>query len=181
MVSVRHFLVLAVPALAGCVQPLPPDAHSPWPAETHTVLSGEAATRLSRQCSRASPGPIDGVWMPTDAQITELEIALRSLLAQRLEAAGLRSSPNDYYRQYAGFVIGGRPIIYVNGLDYTLISEERDARRAIRTPGYSWRTHSVDICDGGPITFGVEYDTTTRTFANFAFNGTVGGPFPPNN
>jgi len=29
------------------------------------------------------------------------------------------------------------------------------------------------ICDGGPIMFGAEYDTETREFRSFAFNGAI--------
>jgi len=67
----------------------------------------------------------------------------------------------------AGFVIGGRRVIYVNGVHEDMIERNMD-------PSYDWRTRPVMICDGGPITFGVEYDPATRQFANFSFNGSIG-------
>jgi hypothetical protein len=80
---------------------------------------------------------------------------------------GHSPSPGDYYRQYAGFVIGGRRVIYVNGV----------ADSAVRSTNpnqpFDWRTQAVQICDGGTVTFGVEYDPQTRQFSNFAFNGAL--------
>jgi len=51
----------------------------------------------------------------------------------------------------------------VNGVD----------KNAIQGPDSNsdWRTQAVQICDGGPITFGVEYDPGSGQFSNFAFNG----------
>jgi len=98
-------------------------------------------------------------------QLDELEDGLIPLLSQRLEAAGESPSPGDYYRQYAGLVIAGRRVIYVNGVRSSAIPEG--------PVPFDWRTQAVQICDGGPITFGVEYDPATRRFSNFAFNGSV--------
>ena len=38
---------------------------------------------------------------------------------------------------------------------------------------FDWRTQATQICDGGTITFGVEYDPATGQFSNFAFNGSI--------
>lgn len=84
------------------------------------------------------------------------------MVARELEARGDDRSPQDYYRQYAGFIIGGRRVIYVNGVDAGLIERGRPS---------DWRTQALDICDGGPLTFGVEYNVARRGFDNFAFNG----------
>lgn len=135
-----------------------------WPADTRTVLTGDAARSLARQCSRVSPGPVEDVWTPSDAEIAAMEDALILRVARELETAGESPSPGGYYRQIAGFVVGGKRIIYVNGVRETAI--ERDAARS-----FDWHTQPVLICDGGSITFGVEYDPATQTFSNFAFNG----------
>jgi hypothetical protein len=171
-------LVLATMVAAGACAPTPPESAAVqenvaqlWTAETRTVLIGETARALARQCSRISPGPVEDVWTPSAEEIEALEDDLILRVARELAQAGQNPSPGGYYRQYAGFVIGGRRIIYVNGVDESAVDD--DAGEAVRRPGYSWRTHAVQICDGGTITFGVEYDPATRQFSNFAFNGSV--------
>lgn len=187
MVSVKHFLFAALLAAAACApMPSEPPVSTAqaqvarlWTADTRAVLTGDAARSLARQCSRIAPGPVESVWTPTPAQLDALEGELILLVSRELEAADIPPSPGDYHRQYAGFVIGGRQVIYVNGIHESAASDERDAREAVHRPGYSWRTHAVQICDGGPIAFGVEYNPVTLEFTNFSFNGTVHGPFPP--
>lgn len=184
MVSIKHLVFAALLGTAACAptttEPPPSAAQeevaSLWTADTRTILTGDAARSLAQQCSRVSPGPVEGVWTPTDADVDALEDDLLLRVARELESAGQVPSPGGYYRQYAGFVLGGKRVIYANGVDESAVGDERDTREAVRVPGYSWRTHAVRICDGGTITFGVEYDPATRQFSNFEFNGSLGGP-----
>lgn len=172
MTALKHLLIAAFAALAACA-PTPSEPQGGaaqqtpaqlWTADTRTVLTGDAARALTHQCSRVSPGPVDDLWTPSGAEIEALENELILLVAREMEAAGQTPSPGGYYRQYAGFVIGGQRVIYVNGVDESAV--ERDPARA-----FDWRTQPITICDGGPITFGVEYDPAARQFSNFAFNG----------
>ncbi|WP_395646528.1 hypothetical protein [Terricaulis sp.] len=176
----RSFTILSAAALllAACApaseQAPPADAVQEQVArllttDTRTVLAGEAALALTHQCSRISPGPVESQWTPTAAELDEAEDALILLLSQQLEAAGQSPSPGDYYRQYAGFVIGGRRVIYVNGVSEGGI--DVDPGPAFH-PG-EWRTHAIQICDGGTMTFGAEYDVETKAFSNFVFNGAI--------
>lgn len=156
------------PAMSGAVQE---QVASLWTAETRTVLPADTARMLSRQCSRVSPGPIEDTWTPSQAEIQTMEDGLILLLAQKLEERCESPSPGDYYRQIAGFVIGGRRVIYVNGVHRGAVEDSpvvtpRDLRR-------TWRDYPIQICDGGSVTFGVEYDPATRQFSNFAFNGAL--------
>lgn len=166
-------LLLLLAACAPATQPAQPEATPPaaqeqeanlWPPDTHVVLEGEEALALANQCSRVSPGPVTGQWVPSEGEIEAMESALILQVAQHMEQAGLEPTPGDYHRQYAGFIIDGRNIIYANGVDEDAI--RRDVRE-----DFDWRTQAIRICDGGTITFGVEYDPATRQFANFAFNG----------
>ncbi len=162
---------------AGCTQPAPP----PPPGtvqenvarlltpETRTILTGANAMTLAHQCSRPSPGPVSAQWTPTAADIASLEPTLASVIAAHLQAAGSQASPGDYYRQYAGFVIHGRRVIYINGVASSAIESAPNPDHP-----FDWRTQAVSICDGGSITFGVSYDVETRFFTEFAFNGAVG-------
>lgn len=168
----RALALAAVVALLAACQPAPPqptptvEAVSPFPPDTGVVLAGDAARGLANQCSRITPGPVQAVWTPDAAQIAGLEAALPALIDAELK----QRWPNEtltalgYYRQYAGLVVAGRRIIYVNGVDHGVITRGPD-------PDESWRKQPIGICDGGPITFGVEYDPQAKTFADFAFNG----------
>ena len=173
MLSVRHpICALLIAGLAACsptpTAPAEAVQEAParlWTTDTRAILTADAARALANQCSRAEPGPIGDVWTPTDADIESLEDDLLLLVARKLEETGQSPSPGGYYRQYAGYVIGGRRIIYVNGVDESAINN------AGAPNPQDWRTTPVHICDGGPITFGAEYDPRTRAFTNFAFNG----------
>lgn len=176
MVSLRQFFPLVFLALAACAPTATPpaddvqaEATSLWTADTRVVLTGDAARDLAHQCSRVSPGPVSDLWTPTDAEIAALEDQLILRVASELEQRGESPSPGNYYRQYAGFVVDGRRIIYVNGVDDRGI--DSDPGPAFH-PG-NWRTYAIQICDGGTITFGAEYDPATRTLSNFAFNGAL--------
>lgn len=172
----RLLAAVIIVATAACAQTSQPTSSGAvqgqiaelWTASTRTILTGAAARSLARQCSRISPGPVTDVWTPSQAEIQRLEDQLILLVARKQEERGESPSPGDYYRQYAGFVIGGRRIIYVNGVDGGVIEGQRNAARP-----FDWRTQPIQICDGGSVTFGAEYDPATRELSNFAFNGSV--------
>src|SRR2546422_11669605 len=85
-----------------------------------------SAEQLLRQCSRA-PTPIQGTWNPSPDQVRLLEGPLSVLLDRQLSALrlpySLRPHAGDYYRQYAGVIVGGRRIIYVNGFHKPQVAE----------------------------------------------------------
>jgi hypothetical protein len=170
----RTLLALLALALAACTPteaPPPSDAVQDqvaelWTAETRAVLTGDAARTFTHQCSRVSPGPVEDLWTPSEAEISAMDALLILELSRQLEAAGQSPSPGDYHRQIAGFVIGGKRVIYVNGVQEQALALSSDST-------FDWRTQAVQICDGGTITFGVEYDPATQQFANFAFNGAL--------
>lgn len=161
------FVVLVV--LAACSAPAAPTprAASPFAPGTYTILSGAEARALSRQCSRASPGPVEAQWTPTATDIQTLEPNLGTILQAHLTHAHETAAATDYYRQYAGFVVGGQRMIYVNGVARSAIEPSNPNRP------FDWRTQAVSICDGGPITFGVEFDVAAGEFSHFVFNGAI--------
>ena len=128
------------------------------------------ATDVIHQCSRSSPGPVEGTWLPTVKEIRDLEARLPQALDDALAKRGqFANRSRDIGRQYAGLKIAGRSIIYVNGFPLSMF--EMEARY---TPGLSrddWKRQAVMVCDGGPAYFGVEYDPKTKVFSHFAFNG----------
>lgn len=168
----RLTLTIVAFALAACAQPTTrstdPPAPPPFAARTSTILSGAAAMTLTHQCSRPSPGPVSAQWTPTPAEVAALEPRLGSVLRTHLAESQVSSGVGDYYRQYAGFVIGGRRQIYVNGVNRSAVERDPDPGRP-----FDWRTQAISICDGGSVTFGVIYDPAVQEFTQFAFNGSV--------
>jgi hypothetical protein len=57
------------------------------------------------------PGPIEEIWTPDASTISLLESALDAALQTAIDRAPesrrLKPVAADYYRQYAGFVVGG--------------------------------------------------------------------------
>ncbi|MBV8800531.1 MAG: hypothetical protein JO208_12085 [Alphaproteobacteria bacterium] len=139
------------------------------------LLSPTEGAKLAGQCSRQSPAPVQGMWSPNKVQIGEMEALLPAFFRKQAhDWRGFLRMPNitdadaDYLltqdvRQYAGFVVGGRKIIYVNAVRGWGISDAPN----------QWRTKAIQICDGGPITFGVEFDPSTKEFSHSAFNGAI--------
>lgn len=165
----RQWMFAALATLAACSAPAAPATHAPSPfaPSTHTILTGQEALSLSHQCSRPSPGPVQAQWTPTEADIQTLEPNLGTILQTHLEHANQSTSVADYYRQYAGFVVGGRRIIYINGVERSAIETSNSNHP------FDWRTQATGICDGDPITFGVEFDVASGEFSRFAFNGAI--------
>ncbi|MDP3739615.1 MAG: hypothetical protein Q8R02_19660 [Hyphomonadaceae bacterium] len=152
----------------GVATAAPSKPEVPLDAAMGAILPADKAQTFARQCSRISPGPITGTWAPGAAAIMELEASLGVEIERQLAATSAAGSkPEAYYRQYAGLLIDGRPVIYVNGIDKDVVARAPEAQRD------SWKTEPAVICDGGTITFGVEYDPATKTFSNFAFNGAI--------
>ena len=165
-----------------------PTTQEPLNSHWGAVFPPGSAGQLLRQCSRGTPTPIQGTWNPSPDQIRLLESPLSVLLDRQLSALGLPDSlharAGDYYRQYAGVIVGGRRIIYVNGFHKTqvaatrtFLTEHRNDSAALRNfpsafrDSDYWRGVSTVVCDGGEYYFGVEYDLETGRFRNFSFNG----------
>jgi hypothetical protein len=156
------------------------EAHTPDTAldpDWGVVFAGEHARELARECSRPSPGPVSGTWTPSPRIIRDLETRLPPVLARELARYGSTAPASNYYRQYGGLIVGGRRIVYVNGIHRQIVD---NAVENVRHGGHAdptkWRRQAALICDGGAITFGVEYDPATGGFANFHFNGGLRPP-----
>jgi hypothetical protein len=143
------------------------------------IFPAEKAASLAHQCSRSSPGPIDSTWTPVESQISELEAQLpREFVVQAARASWKGLHVADYYRQYAGMVIGGRQIIYVNAFVGSMPPNAKSVEDASKLPPgplrsrleRDWHTSPVGICDGGAGAFGVEYFPDSKAFADFEFN-----------
>ncbi len=120
------------------------------------MLKGQQAKALLSQCSRAAPQKVTAQWTPSSQQIEQLETKL-PVFKQKLKRPTAQLS--SFYRQYAGFIAGGRKIIYVN-----LFPKDTDPQ---------WRSRVLMACDGGEQFWGVEFEVKTGQFVNAAFNGIV--------
>ncbi len=130
-----------------------------WPANVY------------RWCSREAPGR-SGYWAPDADTIAALEVSLAPALERALEqhnkARSRRPAASEYYRQYIGIRIGRRQVVYINGFHRSYVE-----RLATTNPKLAdgWRTRAVNVCDGGSMFFGAEYDPATRQVSNIRFNG----------
>jgi hypothetical protein len=120
------------------------------------IFKGQQAKALLRQCSRATPEKVSAQWTPSKEQIDQLELKLPAY-KQKLKRPTAQLS--SFYRQYAGFIAGGRKIIYVNLFPKRIAPD--------------WQSRAVVVCDGGEQFWGVEFEVDTGQLVNAAFNGFV--------
>ena len=172
--GIRAGILGAILLPASFAQAAPPTAFDP---RLSFVLPADIARDALQQCSRATPTGVQDTWLPTRVQIRELEARLPPALAHALTAHGGSSRArtvmqhlHDVGLQYAGFVVAGRKIIYVNGFPVRKIDfDGTDIFAGLLDAAKD--DHAVVVCDGGDSFFGVEYDPAKKTFAHFAFNG----------
>jgi hypothetical protein len=154
------------------------------PPEKGAILPPDLAAQIVNQCSRRVPGPIEGTWMPAATQVQRLDAQLQrgfpKAYASWASFAGLspdaarrdaaEHQKTGYYRQYAGLIIHGRRIIYVNAFS-EIIPSRFNLLRWLQGR-HDWRTDlDQDMCDGGAGYFGAEYDAATGVLKNITFNG----------
>ena len=141
----------------GCVATTVPPGMS-------VVLRPEQNAIILEPCSRPGPGEGAGGWLVPEDIAARLDLdlpKLRKLTSSTCCFLGGRvDDPGIYFRQYFGVIIGGRKLVYVNGVGR-------------RGADGSWRTSAFSVCDGGSEFWGVLYDPETRTFSDLAFNGSA--------
>jgi hypothetical protein len=121
-----------------------------------------------RLCNRPTPGPIESIWIPDDVTIRRLENALAPALRTAIQAStirGVKPDARDFYRQYAGFVVAGQRIVYINGFHATTVRNMPPGRPM------QWQTQAVLACDGGMLFFGAEFSLNTGSVEKIIFNG----------
>lgn len=159
MWSIRFVLVMAL--FSTTVQ-----AAGKTVEDHRTLLEGDQAAILIHQCMREAPLAIQDTWVPEAADVEKLDARLVDIT--KLEStvccgAGERVANIDgYYLQYAGLVIEGRKLIYINALPDN--SSHKD-----------WRSKAVLACDASRDYWGVLYDPKTGSFSDLAFNGEPDG------
>lgn len=162
----RHSLGIALLPLVEAANSAPGPKPSPIPKRRSILVTPRsvilfAVMDMFPQCSRGTPDGIDGHWVPTPAQIIQLEKDLPKTFHNPYPSAKSTISPRGDYHQYIGFTRKGRKIIYVNGFSPEIQKEFVD----------HWKTRPVNVCDGGWMLWGVEYDLANRSFSHFDTNG----------
>jgi len=132
-----------------------------FPIGGRTILGPTLGPKLFKQCSRKTPDLASKFWLPSSADIIELETNLISFL-DALEKNGRRIPPKEhsYHRQYVGFERNGERVIYGNFYP----------AKYFDVSSYETR-EPVIICDGGPAYWGIVYRIKSKDFIDLQFNG----------
>ena len=141
-------------------KPSPPPPSIQISARSVILVGAAAAKTTFHQCSRGTPQEVDGYWTPTVAQARQLDGDIPKTLPVPHSKGGTIKTA-DYSRQYIGFTRKGQRFVYVNAFSTRSARELKD----------HWKTIPVDVCDGGSMFWGMEYDVQKRTFSHLATNG----------
>lgn len=141
-----------------------------------TLLEGEEAKLLAKQCSRDSPDDFTDTWVPSVEEIKKMEQNLSQISKLRakccIEGVNIED-PDKWYLQYAGLIWKGRKIVYISAIGRQQPSVwviGSDGRTAKETPDDNWKKFAIVICDGGNA-WGVIYDLKTGKFSDLSVNG----------
>lgn len=170
-------------SMAGCGDRAEPSSRASGDASRFVVTSSASVTMpphlgsaVLKQCTRRVGDGITGYWRPDTTDIRKLEEDLPAVLA-RIAKRSERElfDADEYYRQYVGIVLNGRRLIYVNGFHKghvhprRLLVDTADPR-IVHSDTAAWREEPVNVCDGGSLFFGVEYDAARRRFGRIEYN-----------
>lgn len=140
-----------------------------WLPRGASTISLWHAADTFHQCSRLGPEPGDRFWIPTSAQIREIEAALPEMFAER-KRLGLKmpekseaDQPFRYHHQYIGFTQKGERLIYVNAYPFY-------DNGALNDHDFSLFEKPEHICDGGRFFWGIVYHPRLKTFDALEFN-----------
>jgi hypothetical protein len=152
-------LIIAAGAVSAPAATQSQDKYAAWPDGVAVVLRVPTAQGGMHFCSREAPRGVSGFWKVADEALPAID---RALLAH-LRASGLTKRLMlpiaKYQRQYLGFLRDEERFIYVNAFPARLLG-------AVAKSG----EEMPRICDGGTITWGIEYDVKKRHFFGFAPN-----------
>jgi len=156
-----------------------------------TIFPEEIAPLVANQCSK---GNYNGdFWVPSIDQVQLLEKHLPKYFEEKhinLRHGGL----DTFRRQYVGIYINGEKAIYANAFhskagaifstnnkspEYLEIANERRRKKLskyvdiVRLPNdlLTWKHYPINVCDGGELYFGINFQLKNIQFSNLIFNG----------
>lgn len=117
-----------------------------------------AAAKVDVGMVKAAGQGITGHWTPDEGGVAALEGGLVAFLrgnpSERAQSLAVKVA--GYKRQYVGFLLGERKVIYANF--FCKASED-------------WRAQLVDVDDGGDCYFQVVFDPASSAFSDLHING----------
>jgi len=132
---------------------------SDFPEGAGVVLGTVAVADGLRFCSRNAPTGVSGFWEVPTEDVPPIDVALLKYMhASRLDKR-LKLPTSKYQRQYLGFLRGERRFVYINAFPAYFLLAVRDSTKVLPR-----------MCDGGAITWGIEYDVKERRFLALAPN-----------
>ena len=144
-------LVVAAGAVSEPAAIQSQDKYAAWPDGVAVVLHPQTPEGEMHFCSRDAPRGVSGFWKVADEALPPLDHALLAHLRSTGLTKRLMLPIAKYQRQYFGFLRGGERFIYVNAFPARL-------RGAVTKS----REEMPRICDGGTISWGIEYDVKGR-------------------
>jgi hypothetical protein len=124
------------------------------------ILPAEQAAELWHG---ATGSPPQGAWTPEEADVRKLEAGLQAYV----QSAAPQRSPqlwqklDGYKRQYAGVLLDGRRVIYVNFVCNAVVAEGR----------MDWQRQPILVEDGGDCFFQLRYDAELDAYTDLSVNG----------
>jgi hypothetical protein len=155
------------------------------------LFGAECGPSVPTGAQRSAPEPVTGYWEPTSDLINSIELNLRRALEdERLKFREMARAPgadeasvewavgagsavdeilgrySGYRRQYLGIVVAG-------GARRVLISSFPEAGKGAPDEFPNWLQTWVDVDDGGPEFWRIEYDAGSGTFLGFDVNASA--------
>jgi hypothetical protein len=131
----------------------------------YVVLSATESQVAAERFVRWPREKVNGTWMLSQSDVDGVESNLARIADIPFPNRGSSGSqiphPEGYFRQYAGIVLDGHRIVYLNAL----------CERAGNKYETYWRERFVIVFDGGDCYWNVRYDPETRQFSNLMVNG----------
>ena len=131
-----------------------------------TLLLGDQAQRLLHSgCGRwaRDAARVEAAWLPDRDTLFRLEATIEPLLQDAIVRARMPHTAFDAHRQYAGLIVAGRPVIFVDGV--------LPAEPGGRVPS-DWRrlASGPRACQGGNH-FGAQFDPATGELRGLTLEG----------
>jgi hypothetical protein len=151
--------------IGGCASAL--GRHAPGQPMT-TIFPAEETRRFLPLLGRCDPtglAEIDSAWSPSDRDAAPIAQVLRAALT---DSSG--SSFPGYRLQYFGIMRGTTRLILVNAFHEDVIPTSVESKNHA---DQEWTTTPFIFCDGGRLTFQVEYNVASQRLGAIRFGPTI--------
>lgn len=144
----RVGLIMGLLLLGGC-------SRAQFVSARSVIFPPESGPKVVWSCNTGIPSDITGYWMPSAADVEQME----ALLPDFLLHSPIGRNFSDYQRQYVGVIVNGRKLVFVSAL----------------VPFSRWHLHwkiePIRVCGGGSDCWRVALDPQTKQFSHWEVNG----------